>query len=523
MTRKSYRTFAAIHLGTEALGMAIVEYRNLKNFKVLEQVRHKIHLGEETFANKTIPFARVSEICEVLQGFVELMRCYGVEDYRAFATTAVREARNQPFLLDQIRIKTGLSVEVIGVTEEIFTKYVAIMEGLRDCNITGQQDGVMLMDISSGALGLTCVQGGAFCYQQNLHIGTIRIKEWFNRNQRSGTHFSKALREYLASVLNPVGTALADVPVRYLVLGGAETAIVLRLLNREISSTGLGQSYEFVETKEFLSVYKKLERMTSAQMASTYKLTQTESDLVLPTVHLYRQLLEVVPVEKLILSPDRFMEGMVQLYIGSRTDENFRERLEREKLLLAHYVGRQYHYEREHVEQVERLACVVFDKICKSQGLTRQDRLLLRAAAILHDIGKYVNIRLHAHYSHELIMGTDLPGFSASDKRVIALIACLHSGDSFDLTPTMTGGLPPQELARTAKLGAILRLADAMDRSYRQKIGKCKASLKGRELLVQVQSRQDLDLEEWIFDSKAAMFEEVFGLKVRMERVKSND
>ena len=523
MGRKNYRAFAAIHLGTEALGMVIVEYRGARSFRLLEQVRHKIHLGEETFANKTIPFARVREICEVLQGFVELMQAYGVDDCRACATTAVREARNQLFLLDQIRIKTGLQVEVIDVTEEIFTKYVAIMHSLRAGSIIGARDGVLLMDISSGALGLTCVQDGQFRYQQNLHIGTIRIKEWFNRNQRSGAHFNRALREYLASVLGPVGEALFGVPVRYLVLAGAETNLVLRLLGREQEQMTIGQPHEVVESSEFLRMYEPLARMTAAQLAQAYPVTSAEADALLPTLHFYRQLLELIPAETLVFSPDRFMEGMVQLHVGVRTDEHFNEQMVQEKLRLVHYVGSLYHYEAAHVAQVERLALVVFDKLARSQGLTEQDRLLLRAAAVLHDIGKYMNIRQHAYYSYQLIMGTDLLGFRPQAKRIVALIAYLHSGDSFVLPAEMSRGMSHEELARAAKLGAILRLADAMDRSYKQKIGKCKARLQGRELLVQVESRQDLDLEEWTVASKAAMFEEVYGLQVRMERVKFND
>jgi exopolyphosphatase/guanosine-5'-triphosphate,3'-diphosphate pyrophosphatase len=95
LKRKTYTVFAAVHLGSEAISMVIVEYRSLTNYKILEQCQHLIRLGEETFKNNLIPFSLVNEICEVLQGYKELMLSYGVEEYAIKATTAVREARNQ--------------------------------------------------------------------------------------------------------------------------------------------------------------------------------------------------------------------------------------------------------------------------------------------------------------------------------------------------------------------------------------------------------------------------------------------
>lgn len=68
MKKKSYTTFAAIHLGSEMISMQIVEYRNMNKVKVIEQCNHRVKLGEETFKNKIIPFSMVSEICELLQG-----------------------------------------------------------------------------------------------------------------------------------------------------------------------------------------------------------------------------------------------------------------------------------------------------------------------------------------------------------------------------------------------------------------------------------------------------------------------
>ena len=76
MKRKSYTTFAAIHLGSEMISMQITEYRGIDRYKVVECCSKRVRLGEETFKNKTIPFSLVNEICEILQGFKSLIILY---------------------------------------------------------------------------------------------------------------------------------------------------------------------------------------------------------------------------------------------------------------------------------------------------------------------------------------------------------------------------------------------------------------------------------------------------------------
>ena len=230
MKRKTHTTFAAIHLGSEKISMQITEYRNLDKCKIIERVSRRIRLGEATFKNKIIPFELVSEICDVLQGFKRLMVEYGVEEYKLQATTAVREASNQIFLLDQIYSKTGLKVDVVDMPQEIYTKFVAIRNTLKNEKISSERAGMLMMDISSGGLGVTLVQDEQIRYQENFHVGIIRIKESFARNRRESIHFNKALTEFLSSTIGSVRQELHQDSVQYLVLSGTETELLLRML-----------------------------------------------------------------------------------------------------------------------------------------------------------------------------------------------------------------------------------------------------------------------------------------------------
>ena len=107
MKKKKQGTFAAIHVGSEMISLQIVEYSDLDNIRVIEEANQRVKLGEETFKNKRISFSLVTEICEILKGYKRLMDEYGVEEYSVQATTAVREAENQAYFLDQILVRRG--------------------------------------------------------------------------------------------------------------------------------------------------------------------------------------------------------------------------------------------------------------------------------------------------------------------------------------------------------------------------------------------------------------------------------
>ncbi|MBQ8491995.1 MAG: hypothetical protein IJ536_05650, partial [Acidaminococcaceae bacterium] len=358
MKRKTYTTLAAIHLGSEMLRLRIIEYRSLNRIKVIDQCDYPIRLGEEAFTNKSIPFPMVEEICQVLQGFKELMQDYGVDVYTAQATTAVREAGNKVFMLDQIRLRTGLDVTVAEMPMEIYTKYVAIRKTLRDNRITSEK-GMMLMDISSGGLGVTMVQDEKIRFQENFHIGIIRIKESFNNYQRSSLHFNKALMQFLSSTMGPVRKALEGQAVKHLVLSGTETELLLKVMGIRNKN-----SMQRVTAEEFRQFFEKVRKLNLPQLLKTYHLTETEAELVLPMVLLYEQLLDLAPAAKeIIITKDTFLDGMILRWIIREKDENYTRMLEEEQMSLVHHVGEDYEYDYNHVTQVEKLALVIFDKI----------------------------------------------------------------------------------------------------------------------------------------------------------------
>lgn len=512
MGRHAPDRFAAIHVGSERIGIQIVEYTNLDDVKIIEQGYRQVMLGEETFKTGRISFSAVNEICELLKGYRRLLTEYGVRDYRLVATTAIREAQNQPYIIDQIKVKTGLNVEVVDMPLEIFYKYISLVKTANDCGLLNAEDGLLFVDISSGGLGFTLFKDGNLRYQQNMHIGALRIKESFEKNQRDSVHFQQALSEYIGSTIEPVETEMRQHDIKRLVLSGPETKLLLKMLGKEEGRI------TFISLEEFNNLYKQVSSLNLPQLITTFTLIENKAEIVLPAIVLYKQIISLTNPEEIVVLRDQFTDGIIIKHVAEKISHPHKEFIENQIISLCWEISKKYYYDPAHAAAVEKWAILLFDKMGRIHGLGEGHRRLLKVAAILHDIGKHVNLRRHYFYSYRLIISSDILGFSKAEREVIANIAYYHSKGTPSDNDANFACLTPVQKVTISKLSAIIRLADAIDRSHRQKVKQAEIALRGDELLITVTSREDMSLEGWTFADKAAFFEDVFGIKATLIR-----
>lgn len=129
-------------------------------------------------------------------------------------------------------------------------------------------------------------------------------------------------------------------------------------------------------------------------------------------------------------------------------------------------IFRKYEQEPAHAEQVARLALLFFDKTKDLHNLSNNERDLLEAGAFLHDIGYYISANKHHKNAMFLIDNEAMPGFSSLEKEIIANIARYHKGKLPKNKHDRYSKLSENDKAIVNKLGGILRIADALDRSH---------------------------------------------------------
>ena len=258
--------------------------------------------------------------------------------------------------------------------------------------------------------------------------------------------------------------------------------------------------------------------LSASRTRQKYYVSEQWAMTVLPTIHIYKEILDNVPVEHILMFGTTFVEAVTMFYGAEKVKEPFILYMQTQNIELTRSIAAAYYYEPLHTKALELYSHVIIAGLKKKSGLTKRDEFLLRMAIILYQIGKYVNLLDSQAHAWNLIRGTDIFGISDKEKDIVASVVYYdHKGNPSD------DDTPFRILSDTAKMTAlklisIFRMVRAMDISRKQKMKDITARATGDILIIEYDSRENTALETWMFDKNKEFFENVYGLEVKLER-----
>lgn len=178
---------------------------------------------------------------------------------------------------------------------------------------------------------------------------------------------------------------------------------------------------------------------------------------------------------------------------------------------------RSFDWAPEHMIQVARLSTMIFDQLKSLHKLGEQERFILEAAALAHDIGFLVNESSHHKTSRDLILENDFPGIDERSKGMIALVARYHRKAVPKMKHKAFASLDSGDRKRVARLAAILRVADGLDRSHNNIVKELDCSIQSGLITIRLKTRGEYSLDRYGGEKKKSLFEEVFGKKLVFE------
>ena len=507
------RLFAAIDIGSHRLHMKIVEISRDGRIRDLENVDLLVPLGRDTFRDGKLSFESVRATCEAIAGFARLMKDYGVTASRVVATSALREASNRDYMIDQIRMLTGFDVEIINNAQEKFLTLQAVKRNLSATGLTHAQEALLVLDIGAGSIQLSLFESTRLVASQSMKIGALRIQEAMSRIEQHTLRFASVLEEYIEAHVESVepfrGTSQ---PTRFAVVTGESDAIA-RLSEQERKALPQRQDGVTVLSRSmFEAIFAKAIVLSLEELSALCGLSQAGADVIVPALILIRKFFDKSGTAEVLLPHVTLVDGLVAAYKDTLLDESGLEDFESDILSNAEHLATRYLYNEAHTGYVVQTALKLYDKLRPVHGMKSRDRFLLHVASLLHDIGKFIAADPHYQYSYNIIKASQLAGLSDAELAMVANIARFHSSEEPNFDNDSLRKLAVADRIKTVKLIAILRLADALDTSHRQKITALAIELHDNILAIKGTSRMDTALEQWTFQTKAEFFREVFGL-----------
>ncbi|MGE5416923.1 MAG: HD domain-containing protein [Acidobacteriota bacterium] len=515
MDKKYADTIAAIDIGSSYIRLIIAEMKMDGSLNLLEDLNVPTEIGRDTFGSGRINVESIHDTCEALTGFVRVMREYGVNRCRTLATTGIREAENQEYVLEQIRLRTGLSVRVINNAEERFLTYKALRESIPEA-VSMRQEGIVVLNIGMGGVEVSVFWQGNLRYTEYIKIGSLRLREILGELERQTLDFSSVLEEYVESKVYLLDPQIRELKIKNFIGLGGQLDTIYRL-----TGGGKKEVQPRVIKKAALSrLHGKLRNMSTDQIMQDLGVNRNEAESLLPSVIIFLRFIEMTEAACIHVPTTALRHGMLADMADEQVDTARKLDFMNDIISSVWFIGKKYNTDVSHSAHVEKLALSIFDQTKKIHRLGQREKLYLRIASILHDIGKYVNFDQHDIHSYNIICSQNILGFSDRELRLIANITRYHSDENPHPQHVNYRELEHDEKILVSKMAAILKLADSLDITHNQKVESITISSGEQEVYFRIRSSEDLLLEEWSFADKALFFEEVMGYRPVIKRKK---
>lgn len=502
------RMFAAIDVGSYMLNLKIFQFLPSHEMKVLDSVRYSIDLGTETYATGKLSAQKVGELCTVLKDFTDIMKSYGVTRYTAYGTSAIRETTNTRILLDLIEQRTGIKIAVLSNSTQRFLTYKSVASLGEDFEKTIAESSAIL-DIGGGSIQLSLFDKDRLYATQNMQLGVLRLYANLRDLSANYAKYEKLLEEMVTGQFNVFKKM-------YLKNESVENVIVVDdYLSRFLQRNLLERSNNgFISKKRFLEFYKEISSDSTGEIREKYDFDEADFFKLLISTFLMKKTLEILNAKKIWIPVATLCDGMAYEYGENHRLLKKTHNFEEDIIACARNISSRYMGNLNRAETLETISLSIFDCLKKKFGLTPRDRLLLQLAAILHDCGKYISLNNLGECSYNIILSTEMIGLTHTERVILANVVkfnhmefeeyeILHSSQKIDGNAYL----------RISKLTAILRIANGLDRSHKEKFRNIKVSVKDRNLIITVHTDKDITLEKGLLKERAEFFEEVFYLK----------
>jgi exopolyphosphatase/guanosine-5'-triphosphate,3'-diphosphate pyrophosphatase len=505
-------TAAVIDIGSGAVRMVVAEMGRGLPIRHLESLSQPVRLGKDVFTSGRISAPVMRETIEILRNFKTVADTYGVKKMHAIATSAVREAANRDNFVDKVFLSVGIDVEIIEGTEENRLDLLAVENSLGDGLQIGKKN-CLIMEVGGGATEIIVLTKGKVELTRTLLIGSIRLPE------RAAP--GKTDPAVMARVVKRAVHTMAEDARREYDLGEVDTFVAMgsdmRLAARQIAGA-TDQNHYIIAAKDFLDFAKTLAKAPPEELAAKYAIPFPDAETLLPAIIIYSCFLSETKVEKLIVPMVSIRDGLL-LEMAQMVSGGKRTDVSRQVTSSARSLGRKYKYDEPHASAVAALSLKLFDLLKAEHGLGARERMLLEAAAILHDIGVYISPTSHHKHSAYLVNASEVFGLRKSDKDIVSNVVRYHRRSMPKPTHTAYMSLPRPDRTVVSKLAAVLRVADALDNPHQQKVREFDLEKQAESYTLWVGPEAgDVSLERQAVQSKGDMFAEVFSSAISLKQ-----
>jgi exopolyphosphatase / guanosine-5'-triphosphate,3'-diphosphate pyrophosphatase len=500
-------TFAAIDIGSNSVRLKISRLQ-AGRLKGIHEDREVTRLGEGVFSGGLLSPESMSQTVQVLRRFNRAVQECGTDTVKVVATSAVRDARNSRIFLEWVRATTGWTIEIISGLEEARLIHLGIVSA-------GRMDAksALLIDLGGGSCELTLSRDGHLRDTVSLPLGAVRLTGEFLKHDPPRKNELKRLHEFVDREILRVQARIKAARVGA-VIATSGTAAALVAIASHFARPRKRRPSTYATREMMRRIVKQITRLTLEQRQKVPGIGPRRAEIICAGTVAYAELLERCHLPGFRYSSLGLRDGILA-QMAADYDRSTRSgrAIESERWESIKRAVERYRVDLNHALHVRDSALLLFSSLKSVHQLPAEYREWLSAAAMLYEVGDYVNRNGHHRHTYYIIANSEILGYTPQQRRIIGSIA-RYLGKSH---PTPGDGpmsaLSPEEQENVEKASVLLRIARALNMARSRSVGKVAVTARSGKVAMKLTPRgkASVDLEVWSIEKDRAYFREVFG------------
>jgi len=498
-------TFAAIDIGANSVRLKVARLVR-KRLNVVHEDRQVTRLGESVFQSGGLlsPDA-MGETIKALRRFHRTAQRFGTDSVRAVATSALRDARNRQAFIEWVHSATGWRVDVISGEDEARLIHLGLVSNMR---IT--QWPVLMMDLGGGSCELTISARRHIAQINSVPLGAVRLTNDFLHHDPPRKYELEQLRGFIDRELGRVAPRIAAARVKGMIATSgtaAALADVAAHLYKHPTATTVSRS-------EALRIARLLAKRDVQHRSSYEGIGPRRAEIIVAGTQVFARLMETCNLRSFRYSPLGLRDGLLAL-MAADYDRGTRSRKQIESDRWDALVAATQHYrvELSYALKVRDLAMQLFTGLKSVHGLSPDYREWLSAAAMLYEVGAYINRNGRHRHAYYIISHSEIVGYAPEERRIIGAIARYQGKSRPSPADPPMQALPLAERENVARAAALLRLARALNlgRGGAVRMVRARQHDASVDLKLAPKRGSEVTLELWAIEKERGYFREVFG------------
>ena len=500
---------AVIDIGATSVRMQIAQINTDGTVERLESLSQAMSIGKDSFMQGYINRRTIEECSTVLLSYRKKLEEYGVDPraIRAVATSGVREASNRLAFQDRIYVATGFEIEPLDPAELHRVTYLGVYPFFQT-HAELFENHSAICEVGGGATELLLLKGHDVIKSNSLRLGSLRLRKMldvYDAPQETARVLAESQIKKSLGLLFPENDHAVDTFISM----GSE----IRMVAADVNPTARDSDLVEITMEQLEDFVQRLYSLTANQIASQFLLPLGSAQTFGPALLTHMEFVKSFNAKRIMVASVNLRDSLIQEMVSGQAWSNaIQKQICRSAILL----GQKFDFQQQHAEHVAKTSLELFDQLSELHNLDYKMRAILETAALLHEIGKIVNTSgFHKHSSY-LISNSEFFGVGEREHSLIALVARYHRRALPQNNHVRYSSLDLQDRISVSKLAAILRIANAMDESHRQKIMSFKCNVETDQVTILADGVSDISLEQHAVRQTKSLFENIFGMSLSL-------